>query len=130
MKRILVFSFLLSACGGGSSPDIVIETEETEYFQERAIAVSIQNNGSDPISVMVCSGDIFYVRDKLVNGNWQYWTEHDCFGAALEPFVIATDESMEDTIIVSKPGTYRFRFPVIRGTAEEDTITSNVFSIY
>ncbi len=94
--------------------------------------ITLINDSDSPISVKICNGDLFYYRDKLVGDQWVTWTSSPCTFETMDIYFVKPHESISDTIVVRKPGEYRFWYPIQfeNDTPVPDTIYSNSFIIY
>lgn len=112
--------------------ELDVSTQSRRYELNDPIAVSVMNNSADTITLEVCNRNVFYYRDKLTENGWEEWTQLSCeTPLRLHTIQLLPFTKYVDTIVVRKPGTYRFRIPVMKNRSENqmEMLHSNSFSI-
>jgi hypothetical protein len=139
MKKLVSFVVVvfIIACEESYKPEessvpLRASTSSTAYTVNDPIVVYVTNHTDDPISFERWDGTIFYYRDKLTDSGWVEWTQTGIYPSSeMQRYVLDADEVYVDTIIVRKPGIYRFRFPIRHNDdpSRGDVLTTNSFSI-
>jgi hypothetical protein len=139
MKKLILAALfvVILACEESYKPEVSstplqASTSATTYSINDPIVVYVANRTGDPISFERWDGTIFYFRDKLTDSGWVQWTQTGIYPSSeMQRFILGTDEVYADTIIVRKPGIYRFRFPIRHNDdpSRGDVLTTNSFSI-
>jgi hypothetical protein len=139
MKKLVSFVVVvfIIACEESYKPEessvpLRASTSSTAYTVNDPIVVYVTNQTDDPISFERWDGTIFYYRDKLTDSGWVEWTQTGIYPSSeMQRYVLDADEVYVDTIIVRKPGIYRFRFPIRHNDdpSRGDVLTTNSFSI-
>lgn len=137
--------FLLIACGlvlfmgcdntvekFHANKEISVSTQSWYYDVNELIVVTVVNNTEETVVLYGCNSDVFYYRDKLTDEGWEQWTQLSCGALGVLTGVELRSQSIVvDTINVRKPGTYRFRIPVMKNgdPNQMEMIYSNAFTI-
>lgn len=111
---------------------LFISTNKTDYERNERTVITIFNNTDQTVVFDRCHSDIFYYRDKWVENQWIEWTSLSCSDTALSKLILTPHTSVSDSIIVRKPGEYRFRYPIHWNDDQNtpDTVVSTSFIIH
>ncbi|KAB2879968.1 hypothetical protein F9K33_07310 [bacterium] len=140
--RHLILTLLVSVLFGCSHDRAPVEnstvygvtvfTDKTDYIRNEKTIITIYNNTNESVVFQGCLSNVYYYRDKWVEDQWVQWTSLVCPDSLMEEMTIDPYTNMSDSLVVHKPGTYRFRYPLFwNGDINDpDTITSNSFTIH
>ena len=113
-----------------SAYGLFVTTDKTSYMRNEKTVITIVNNSDQTAVFERSQSDIFYYRDRWVENQWVQWTSL-FYSDSLEKLILKPHTSISDSIVVHKPGDYRFRYPMyLEGENTPDTISSNSFTIY
>lgn len=139
MKKLVSFVIVvfILACEESYKPEeslapLRASTSSAAYTVNDPIVVYVANQADEPVSFERWDGTIFYYRDKLTDSGWVEWTQTGIYPSSeMQRFILATNETYTDTILVRKPGVYRFRFPILHNNdpSRAGILTTNSFSI-
>jgi hypothetical protein len=114
-----------------SSYGLLITTDKTDYLRNEKTIITIVNNTDQTAVFDRCRSDIFYYRDRWVENQWVEWASLACSDSTMTKLILKPHTSISDSIVVHKPGDYRFRYPMYwDGENTPDTMSSNSFTIY
>ncbi len=138
MKICLVgaMAFCLAACmGDGSSVSdevLYVTTDKSDYKRNEKTVIAIHNGTDRTVVFQGCLSDVFYYRDRWVEEEWVEWTSLYCSDTVKVIFILGPRSSLSDSIVVHKPGDYRFRLPLNWDSPNgmPDMISSNSFTIH
>ena len=139
MKRLVAIALLIFGCdnhsvppGGVANNKITVFTDKSDYMRNEKTVITISNNTDQVVIFHGCSSNVFYYRDQWIEGQWLEWTRLACSDSLMDEMAIEPYENLLDSIVVHKPGTYRFRYPLfLQGDGNApDTLTSNAFTIH
>lgn len=138
MKKYLslLIPLLIFGCDPGSDPSpnqsLFISTDKVDYQRNEKTILTIYNH-SDRVAVFQgCLSDVFYYRDRWVEDAWVEWTSLSCSDTVETFLILLPNTSFSDSVVVHKPGGYRFRIPLNweETSGTPDMITSNSFTIH
>jgi hypothetical protein len=115
-----------------SSYGLFITTDKTDYVRNEKTIIKIVNNTDHTAVFEACLSDVFYCRDKWVDYQWVQWTSLSCSDTSMYHLILKPHSMISDSIVVHKPGDYRFRYPMHWEGAQNtpDTLSSNSFTIH
>ncbi len=135
---LLVIVFFVVACEEDYKPNIsksIVGAATGTYAYATTnpqVVVYLTNHGDEPVGFDRWDATIYYYRDKLTDSGWVEWTKIGIYPTSVyDRYTLNPDEIYADTILVRKPGTYRFRFPILLNNdpVRLNMVTSNVFMI-
>lgn len=121
-----------SDLAGGRSPAATAYTDADTYLSGDPITFFVQNATEEPLSIEACDGNMFYLRDRLHNSEWQLWVTYLCSSTPpLELRDVSPDSVIHNSLSVSKTGYYRLRLPFMwnHDPSRRDTLVTNTFLI-
>ncbi len=133
---LIVSCFILLSCEDRfktSDPvkkdSFTVLTTADYFYSSDPTEVVLYNRTSDAALIESCEKELLFLRDRKVDGTWKLWYQASCSNQ-VEFLAIPAGSNYKESIYVSKPGVYRYRFVVFfSGKADPDTVYSNSFSI-